>query len=50
MRIISWATATNARARGRVDDAVSKWARVINSLNPNESTLGWMYRVETRAR
>lgn len=33
---------------GRVDDAVSEWARAINSLNPKESTRGWIYKVETR--
>ena len=31
---------------GRVDDAVSEWARAINSLNPKEPTAGWIYRVE----
>jgi len=31
---------------GRVDDAVSEWARAINLLNPNEPTQGWIYRVE----
>ena len=31
---------------GRVDDAVSEWARAINSLNPNAPTAGWIYCVE----
>jgi len=31
---------------GRVDDAVNEWTRAINSLNPDEPTQGWIYRVE----
>lgn len=31
---------------GRVDDAVTEWARVINLLNPDEPTQGWIYKVE----
>ena len=31
---------------GRVDDAVSEWARKINELNPRKPTMGWIYLVE----
>jgi len=31
---------------GRIDEAVSDWARAINSLNPKSPTAGWIYRVE----
>ena len=31
---------------GRIDEAVSEWARAINSLNPKVPTAGWIYRVE----
>lgn len=31
---------------GRVDDAVLEWSRVINLLNPDEPTQGWIYKVE----
>jgi len=27
-------------------NAISDWARAINSLNPNAPTAGWIYRVE----
>jgi len=30
---------------GRIDEAVSDWARAINALNPNAPTSGWIYRV-----
>ena len=33
---------------GRVDEAVSDWARAINAMNPNEPTQGWIYQVEVR--
>ncbi len=31
---------------GRVDDAVSEWARAIKSFNLREPTAGWIYKVE----
>lgn len=31
---------------GRVDDAVSEWARAINSFNPRDPTAGWIYKVK----
>ncbi len=33
---------------GRVDDAVSEWARAINSFNPRDPTAGWIYKVEVQ--
>jgi len=33
---------------GRVDDAVARWAKVINGLNPDSPTAGWIYKVEIR--
>ncbi len=36
------------QGHGRVDDAVSEWAKAINSLNPDKPVAGWIYKVETR--
>ncbi len=36
------------QGHGRVDDAVSEWAKAINGLNPDSPTVGWIYKVETR--
>ena len=34
---------------GRVDDAVSEWAKAINKLNPKAPTAGWIYKVEAES-
>ncbi len=33
---------------GRVDEAVSEWAKAINGLNPDSPTVGWIYKVTLR--